>query len=328
MEKSSYTSALQQIARLAGDALADGGSSPNGADVPAAFDAGAGCRIMPVPRRLAAEAAAHAVRVNPVNAPLREFTVVGGAGPQDPQSLTLQTTKYWGPAPRTLTVSFMEATAPDLRARIVGHMNAWAQYCGVSFAETTSDADVRISRGQGGYWSYLGTDIHLIPANHQTMNLQGFTMSTDDSEFYRVVRHETGHTLGFPHEHMRKELVDRIDPPKAYDYFLRTQGWDRQMVDAQVLTPLDAGSIIGTPADEDSIMCYQLPGQITKDGEPIRGGTDINDTDGSFAGSVYPMGFGTPTGAPATLVGGEVPFPRAAGVVDWDRREDRSVLSR
>jgi hypothetical protein len=91
MEKSSYTSALQQIARLAGDALAGGGSSPNGADVPAAFDAGAGCRIMPVPARLLADAAALAVRENPVNAPLREFAAVDGGVPQDPQSLTLQT---------------------------------------------------------------------------------------------------------------------------------------------------------------------------------------------------------------------------------------------
>jgi hypothetical protein len=47
------------------------------------------------------------------------------------------------------------------------------------------------------------------------MNLEGFTMKTPDSEFHRVVRHETGHTLGFPHEHMRAELVKRIDSCRA-----------------------------------------------------------------------------------------------------------------
>ena len=97
-------------------------------------------------------------------------------------------------------------------------------------------------------------------------------MNTRESEYHRVVRHETGHTLGFPHEHMRRELVARIDPQRAYAYFLATQGWDRAMVDAQVLTALDDASIFGTPADQDSIMCYQLPGQITVDGQPIRGG--------------------------------------------------------
>ena len=47
------------------------------------------------------------------------------------------------------------------------------------------------------------------------MNLEAFTMDTPDSEFFRVVRHETGHTLGFPHEHMRKAIIDRLDPEKV-----------------------------------------------------------------------------------------------------------------
>ena len=120
------------------------------------------------------------------------------------------------------------------------------------------------------------------------MNLQGFTMNTTESEFRRVVRHETGHTLAFPHEHMRSELVDRIDPQKAYDYFLKTQGWSKDVVDQQVLTPLVDESIMSTPADETSIMCYQLPGSITQDGLPIVGGNDINATDYAFARKMYP----------------------------------------
>ena len=44
----------------------------------------------------------------------------------------------------------------------------------------------------------------------------------------------------------------------------------------------------GTPPDQTSIMCYQLPGSITKDGQPILGGTDINATDATFAGGIYP----------------------------------------
>src|ERR1700736_1297248 len=104
------------------------------------------------------------------------------------------------------------------------------------------------------------------------MNLEGFTMSTPESEYRRVVRHETGHTLGFPHEHMRKELVARIDPQKAYDYFLQTHGWHKATVDAQVLTSLDEASLMSTPPDQTSIMCYQLPGSITIDSQPILGG--------------------------------------------------------
>ena len=134
------------------------------------------------------------------------------------------------------------------------------------------------------------------------MNLQGFTMSTDEKEYRRVVRHEAGHTLGFPHEHMRQVLVDRIDPQKAYEYFKRTQGWSKEMVDQQVLTPLDPTKIIGTEADRDSIMCYQLPGTITKDGKPIRGGLDINPLDADFTATIYPK------------------IPRPGGRGDHDRR--------
>ncbi len=82
--------------------------------------------------------------------------------------------------------------------------------------------------------------------------------------------------------------MQRIDPEKAYDYFERTQGWSRQEVDQQVLTSLDESTLMSTPADQTSIMCYQLPGEITTDGEPIIGGLDINETDYDFAGRIYP----------------------------------------
>jgi hypothetical protein len=167
-------------------------------------------------------------------------------------------------------------------------MNAWTKTACISFVGTNGVGQVRISFGAGGFYSYLGTDILHIPTNRQTMNLQDFTMHTPESEYHRVVRHETGHTLGFPHEHMRAALVARIDREKAYEYFLDTQGWDRATVDAQVLTPLRERSLMGTPADQDSIMCYQLPGSITKDGHPITGGVDIDPTDYAFAGRIYP----------------------------------------
>jgi hypothetical protein len=255
-----------------------------------------GCTLKSLPQRLLAKAAETAIKINPVNAPVfgslpalaGELAAIAADLVMDPQRLTILTGKYWGPTPRRLTVSFMENTPATLRARIISHLNAWTRTGCIEFVETQGTGQVRISRGSGGFWSYLGTDILLIPRNRPTMNLQGFTMNTSESEYTRVIRHEAGHTLGFPHEHMRQELVARIDPEKAYAYFRQTQGWDRQMVDQQVLTPLDVRTIMGTPADQDSIMCYQLPGAITRDGQSIRGGRDINQTDYAFAGKIYP----------------------------------------
>jgi hypothetical protein len=171
-------------------------------------------------------------------------------------------------------------------------MNAWAKTANVRFVQTKAEPQVRIARGDGqtgGYWSYLGTDILNIAAGGPTMNLQAFSEQTPDSEFHRVVRHETGHTLGFPHEHMRGDLVDLIDPAKAIAYFGATQGWSADEVRQQVLTPIEDSSLWGTPhGDPDSIMCYQIPGSITKNGEPIAGGLDIDPSDYAFAAQVYP----------------------------------------
>lgn len=286
---------LEKIAKMAGNAVNGGeelrtmsnGGSMSDQSPPLAAGV---CTPKFLPKRLLVKSAETAKRINPVNAPLvgplaraaADFHVI------EPMRIALLTSKYWGPTPRQLTVSFMESAPANLRARIISHMNAWTATSCISFVETSGVGDVRISREDGGYWSYLGTDILHVPRNRQTMNLEAFTMTTPESEYKRVVRHETGHTLGFPHEHMRKELVARIDPDKAYVYFLQTQGWDKATVDAQVLTPLDAASIIGTPPDQTSIMCYQLPASITRDGLPILGGVDINPTDYAFAGKIYP----------------------------------------
>lgn len=266
------------------------------------------CTIKTLPDRLVEPAGLYSVTVNPANAPIVDL-------PEDvlpPQRLTVLRTKYWGPRPRRFTVSFLEATPADLRRRIVSHMNAWSRTANKTFVQTRGTGEVRISRGAGGYYSYLGTDISFVPRNRQTMNLEGFTMNTPEATFRRVVRHECGHTLGFPHEHLRRALVRRIDPAKAYRYFRETYGWSEDMVNRNVLTPLEESSILGTArSDEDSIMCYQLPGSITRDGRPIRGGDDINRLDYAFAGRIYPKVFATTDGTADT-----------SAVEDWDPSED------
>ncbi len=203
--------------------------------------------------------------------------------------------KFWGKKV-DLTVSFLDGADATLKKMILQHLNAWSKTANVRFRETAGQGQVRISRitatedpDMSGYWSYVGTDIRKIPVGQPTMNLEAFTKNTPLSEFRRVVRHEAGHTLGCEHEHMRRDIVERIDRDKAIKYFFQTDGWSADDVEAQVLTPIEEKTLIGTPkADMTSIMCYDLPASIMKDNKPVVGGKDINSTDSAFIGKLYP----------------------------------------
>lgn len=250
-------------------------------------------RPLPVSKRI--EAATIAVHINPLNHPPGHLVAraLGGAPPSAARIAVLVANR-WPTKGVQLTVGFLDNPPSDLRKRILLHMNAWAQTANVNFTETKTNPQVRIARlnspsNMAGYWSYVGTQILSIDKGEPTLNLQDFTMQTPESEFHRVVRHETGHTLGFPHEHMRRELVNKINRKKAIALFMSTQGWSRDEVIQQVLTPIEESSLLGTPhADPHSIMCYQIPGSITKNGNPIPGGLDIDQSDFAFAGSIYP----------------------------------------
>lgn len=206
-----------------------------------------------------------------------------------PQYIAIMRSSYWGAAgAANLTVSFLDNPNAATKKKILQYANLWRKTANIKFVES-SDGIIRIAREDDGYWSYLGTDIKQIPRGQPTMNLQGFTERTSDSEYSRVVTHEFGHTLGMPHEHMRRDIVARIDPAKAYKYFQQTQGWSRQMVQQQVLTPLEESSLFSTArANVDSIMCYQLPGSIMKDGIAVPGGNEITQVDYDFVRKLHP----------------------------------------
>jgi len=249
------------------------------------------CLPKRLPRNLWVAAARTASEINPVNHPhLNRLAMVMPGFRPTPQRIAVVTTKYWGSEGVRLTVGFLDNPPANLRRRILAHMNAWSATANVKFVEARTDPEVRIARTPGdGHWSYLGTDIKHIAPNEPTMNLDSFSMQTPESEYRRVVRHETGHTMGCPHEHMRRELVNLIDPKKAIAFFGRTQGWDPQEVRQQVLTPIEESSLIHTAhSDPNSIMCYQIPGIITKNGRPIVGGLDIDKSDSAFMASIYP----------------------------------------
>lgn len=251
------------------------------------------CTAKPLPRLLEKRAERRSIEVNPDNA-RRVERPVGPARRGGVRRIVVVKQWKWPSSGVKLSVQFLDAPSAELRKHILAHMNAWSKTANVKFTETHGTGQVRIARydhpaSVAGYWSYLGTEILGIDEDKPTMNLQGFTMRESEEEFRRVVRHEAGHTLGFEHEHMRGEIVDRIDREKAYEYYRDTNRWSKQVVNDQVLTTLDEASVMGTSeADPLSIMCYHLPGPVMKDGVAVPGGLDITRTDAKFAGSLYP----------------------------------------
>lgn len=272
------------------------------------------CIPKALPPEMWVDAARTATEINPINHPPIERLVDIMPGPAqiplladvpEPLLVSVLTTKYWYTDGVHLTVGFLDNPPAQLRKRILSHMNAWGQTADVTFVETATDAQVRIARTEEkGHWSYVGVDIMHIDRDKPTMNLESFTMETPEAEYRRVVRHETGHTLGFPHEHMRRELVNLIDPAKAISFYQEFCGWSAEKTRLQVLTPLEEGSLYGTPhADPNSIMCYQIPAAVTTNGEPIVGGLDIDPSDYEFVAKFYPKSSGAPAAVPAKPAG-------------------------
>jgi hypothetical protein len=247
------------------------------------------CHVKQLPPDRLIEASRTAVAVNPLNAvTVASASARALANILPPEHIAILTKKHFAPG-ATITVGFLESTPAELRDKIIDTANDWNRRgANVRFAWSQTDPMIRVTREGEGYWSYLGTDLLSIPAGQPTLCLQAFSLSTPQSEYNRVVKHEFAHSLGAPHEHMRSGVVARLNVARTIAYFQATQGWSAEMVKQQVLTPLDESSLMGTPVDVNSIMAYQLPSSITVDGQPIPGGLDIDDSDAAWMAKIYP----------------------------------------
>lgn len=264
------------------------------------------------------EAARLAVAYNSRNAPRW-----AGAVPPTAARLAAVTGKYWAQKV-DLTVQFLDNPTVATRNKILAYANKWgAQGASVRFRES-SQGVIRVSRDKTGYWSTIGTDALGVQPGHATMNLEDWTDAISDAEHDRVVCHEFGHGIGYYHEQLRPEVIADLKYEETITWYENTQGWPRDEVVANVLSPFPQEFSIGGPVDPSSIECYAIPPFLTISGRGVPGGRVIDQLDYDLTRQLFPPSTSTvftfDLGAGSPPVRRLMGLPAGWGVSAWTDR--------
>ncbi|KAM5342766.1 hypothetical protein ACJ41O_013732 [Fusarium nematophilum] len=245
------------------------------------------CTQMVVPDDLQALADTLSIKENPLNGhQITQGSPVQGGG--DPASLALPVGSMWATG-RTLRVKLLNGS-DKIKGKIRQYASLWTQYANIKLDFVDSgDAEIRVNvDASGGSWSYVGTGNLSIPASQHTMNFGWLTDSTSEMEFSRVIVHEFGHALGCIHEHQSPSASIPWNREAVYEYYKRTNGWDRPAVDRNIFQLYAAGMTQFSAFDTGSIMLYSIPASLTTNGFSVGWNTQLSETDKAFIATAYP----------------------------------------
>ena len=203
--------------------------------------------------------------------------------------MSLYTSKFWEVDRKQLTVSFFGRQSPEFRDRVIRYMNEWSRSRDrIRFVPSEDSGNVRISTDPFGSWSFVGTDILLIPPDQPTTNLGGLTDDSSADEFRRTVQHQAGHLLGFPHTSLTRQQFSLIDGKKMYEYFGRVLGWDQKTVERQICNTIIPGADGVAVKGNDSVMGWQIPSFLMKNGVALSGANSITERDTAYFANLFP----------------------------------------
>jgi hypothetical protein len=109
-----------------------------------------------------------------------------------------------------------------------------------------------------------------------------------EKEVRRTVQHEFGHAIGLLHEQSYPGAIPWNKSDSVYDYYNRTQGWDRRKVDFNVFEVADQMYTNGTSYDAKSIMHYPVEAWQTTNGYTLGRNYDISAGDIAIIKALYP----------------------------------------
>lgn len=100
--------------------------------------------------------------------------------------------------------------------------------------------------------------------------------------------HEFGHALGLMHEPLNPLAPIQWNRQAVYEYYRRIAGWDKAMVDSNVLAVLQLDQSNYTLFDRNSIMIYEIPAELTLNDFRVQGNSVLSATDKKFIAEKYP----------------------------------------
>lgn len=118
--------------------------------------------------------------------------------------------------------------------------------------------------------------LNVTNQNQETMNIYNL----------ESVTHEFGHALGLVHEHTNPGVTVTLLRNKTIRYYYDKYGWDANTTKVNLF---NAGErCLRDPTfNENSVMGYKIPAEITKEGIDLLPGKDITQRDLTCAVSLY-----------------------------------------
>ena len=227
----------------------------------------------------------------------------------------VRTSKSWSPPDRRLDIGFMElppgareatfrapedantARPPDPEDAAIRRMTPAAAVRHMvetriaplvaltfRFVDDPAAADIRIRFVAGrGAWSAVGRDAEDIPADQPTMNLGYLDAAT--------ILHEMLHALGMGHEHKNPQgWPIRWDLSALYRWAWRERRWSKPTVDRQIVTAVSEEVSNGSAFDEESVMLYYYPENVTLNLRGAKQNQRLSASDVMWLHNMYPTG--------------------------------------
>lgn len=209
---------------------------------------------------------------------------------QSGEELALLNEQIWENG-RTLRVHFYDGDS-FVQEKVRQYARIWEEFANISFDFVNDpNAEIRVAFVlDGTSWSAVGNDalnVDWFPKGQPTMNYGWLTPDSEENEFSRVIVHEFGHALGCIHEHQNPSAKIPWNKQAVYDYYAK-RGWSKPTVDHNIFRKYDKSITRYTDFDDQSIMLYAIPNELTNGDYEVGWNTELSNVDKQFIRQMYP----------------------------------------